>query len=292
MKLQNIGRRLAIVSAAMILSVTAAATVWAKTKLDTVSEVYWNEDEDNESKRTEAVWEAVEDANQYEIALYRDESRVTSVKVKGTKTSYNFKRKMDVEGDYTFRVRALAKDKSKEYSDGSWSDYSDGLYISAARAEYNKTGKEADTSKEGPGMPKGSDTADTSSSGNQAASGSQQSSGNPDSEGAAAPAAEGQWIQDANGWWYRRADGTYPANNWFMDPASGKYYMFDSQGYMKTGWIDWENNRYYCDEKGTPSGAMVTGTYIIDGLEYQFDASGAMIDEDILSGGSSSSEED
>ena len=80
--------------------------------------------------------------------------------------------------------------------------------------------------------------------------------------------------------------------SWFMDPASGKYYMFDSQGYMKTGWIDWENNRYYCDEKGTPSGAMVTGTYIIDGLEYQFDASGAMIDEDILSGGSSSSEED
>lgn len=285
MKLQNMGRRLAIVSAAMILSVTAAATVWAKTKLDTVSEVYWNEDEDNESKWTEAVWEAVEDANQYEIALYRDESRVTSVKVKGTKTSYNFKRKMDVEGDYTFRVRALAKDKSKEYSDGSWSEYSDGRYISEARAEYNKTGKETDTSKEGPGMPKSSDTTDTP------ASDSQQPSENAGSQGAAAP-AEGQWIQDTIGWWYRRADGTYPANNWFMDPASGKYYMFDGQGYMKTGWIDWEDHRYYCDEKGTPSGAMVTGTYIIDGLEYQFDASGAMIDDDILSGGSSSSEDD
>lgn len=283
MKRENMGKRLAVISAAMVLSVAAAVSVWAKTKLDTVSEVYWNEDEENESKWTEAVWEAVEDANQYEVALYRDESRVASVKVKGTKTTYNFKRKMDKEGDYSFRVRALAKEKSKEYSDGSWSDYSDGLYISEERAEYNKSGKAVDTSKEGPGIPQGTETSSQGEA-------TQQTPGNQE-EGTAAP-AEGQWLQDAVGWWYRRADGTYPANSWFMDPASGKYYMFDGQGYMKTGWIDWENKRYYCDEKGTPSGAMVTGTYMIDGLEYEFDNSGAMMDDDILSGGSSSGEED
>lgn len=279
MKLQNMGKRLAVLSAALVLSAAAVVTVWAKTKLDTVSEVYWNEDEDNDSKQTEAVWEAVEDANQYEVALYRDESRVAVVKVKGTKTSYNFKRKMDKEGEYSFRVRALAKDKSKEYSDGSWSEYSDGLYISEARAEYNKTGKEVDTSKEGPGMPKGTEPSPLGES-------AQQPSGGQTQGGGAAP-SEGQWLQDAAGWWYRKADGTYPADSWFMDPASGKYYMFDGQGYMKTGWIDWENKRYYCDEKGTPSGAMVTGAYTIDGLEYQFDNSGALVD-DTLPGGSPS----
>ena len=49
MKRENMGKRLAVISAAMVLSVAAAVSVWAKTKLDTVSEVYWNEDEENES---------------------------------------------------------------------------------------------------------------------------------------------------------------------------------------------------------------------------------------------------
>ena len=64
MKLQQMGKRLAVVSAVMILSAVTAMTVWGKTRLETVSDVYWNDEDDNESKITEAVWEPVEDASQ------------------------------------------------------------------------------------------------------------------------------------------------------------------------------------------------------------------------------------
>lgn len=320
MKWKQIGKRLAIVSAAAILSVAGTVTVWAKTKLDTVSEVYWNDDEDNDNKMTEAVWDSVEDANQYEVALYRDGSKVTEVTVKSSKNSYNFKRKMDKEGDYTFRVRALAKKNSSEYSNGSWSEYSDGLYITDARAQYNKSGTQEDTSKTGPGAPAGADSSSTSINSGVVAENSQkpvasnttedkvvaENSRKPIAgEGGTASAEEqqtqqeqsaepktGAWVSDSTGWWYRWSDGTYPAGTWFQDPADGKYYMMDGQGYMRTGWILWGGKRYYCDASGTPAGAMVTGEHYIDGMQYRFDNSGAMIDEDITSGGSSISEDD
>ena len=166
MRLQNMGRKLALFSTAVILSAAAVMTGWAATRLDTVSEVYWNDDDDNDNKMTEAVWEPVEDAYQYEIALYRDESRVGSVKVSKNKSSYNLKRKMDKEGEYTFRVRALAKEKDKKFSNGSWSDYSDGIYITEARAELNKSGKTIDTSLGGPGTPQKEETGQAADSQN------------------------------------------------------------------------------------------------------------------------------
>ena len=320
MKWKQIGKRLAVVSAAVVLSAAATVTVWAKTKLDTVSEVYWNEDEDNDNKMTEAVWESVEDANQYEVALYRDGSKVTEVTVKASKNSYNFKRKMDKEGDYTFRVRALAKKSSSEYANGSWSDYSDGLYITEARAEYNKGGAQEDTSKTGPGAPAGGTEGSASLNSGVIAENSQkptasntteekvvaENSRKPVAEGSSSASADsgqlaqednaepktGEWVNDSTGWWYRWSDGTYPAGNWFQDPADGKYYMMDGQGYIRTGWITWNEKRYYCDASATPSGAMVTGEHYIDGMLYRFDDSGAMIDEAITSGGSSRSEDD
>lgn len=328
MKLQQNGKRLAVVLATVIFSVAVLMTAWGKTRLETVSDVYWNDEDDNESKLTEAIWEPVEDANQYEVYLYRDGSKVGEVTVKSSKNSYNFKRKMDKEGEYTFRVRALAKKNSSEYTNSSWSEYSDGLYITEARAEYNKSGKQEDTSKNGPGMPAGGQaspegnggtasgtngevmaenskkpTAENTSDekvlaenskkpvagdgGSTSGTDSQQQSQSADSQ-----PKTGEWIQDDTGWWYRWSDGTYPAGNWFQDPADGKYYMLDGQGYMRTGWIDWNEKRYYCDLAGVPSGAMVTGEYYIDGILYRFDNSGAMIDESITSGGSSSRVED
>lgn len=332
MKLQYIGKKLAIVSAVAVLSAAAAMTAWAKTRLDTVTELYWNEDDDSESKMTEARWEAVDDAYQYEVYLYRDGSKVGETTVKASKTSYNFKRKMDKEGDYTFRVRALAKKNDKEYSNSSWSEDSEGLYISAARADYNKNGREADTSTSGPGMPKDGSTAESSTGSSGVVSGSSDSYnstpptadntdtsstgvvGNATAENSTKPVADstengnaadsgsqqdseasalpGEWKQDNVGWWYCRADGTYPVSAWFQDPADGKYYMFDSQGYMRTGWIDWNDNRYYCDPDGTPAGAMVTGDLTIKGVLYHFEESGAMKDDLITSGGSSSSDDE
>lgn len=251
---QSMGKRLAVWVVAAALAAAGSMTAWAAERLDTVSDVYW--DDDNE---TVAMWEEVEEAYQYEIYLYLDDSKVTSIKTK--KTKYNFEKKLTKEGEYTFRVRALAKSKDKDYRDGAWSDYSDGLYISSDYAELIKNGGKIDTENSGPGAKGDGEGTSTAA---------------PDS----GVVYKEEWMQDDAGWWYRKADGTYPADCWFQDPASGRWYFFNESGYMKTGWIDWNGQKYYCNADGTPSGAMVTGENMIDGALYIFDESGALTAEE------------
>ena len=267
MRLGKIGKRMAVVSAVLLMSAAVVMNVWAAEKLDRVTGLYWNEDDDNDEKMTEAIWEEVENAYEYEAALYRDGKRVKTIPTK--KTKFNFKKYMDKEGDYTFKVRAMAKAKNKKFSNGSWSEESDAIYINEFRADYNKNGKKKDTSQEGPGM-SGSDSSGSTSAVSTSPSSSPSSS------------AAGAWVEDSIGWWYRRADGTYPVNQWFRDPADGRYYMFDGRGYMMTGWIGWENRHYYCDPNGSPMGAMVTGDVTIDGVAYHFDDTGAAAQDTIL----------
>lgn len=42
------------------------------------------------------------------------------------------------------------------------------------------------------------------------------------------------WVKDAKGWWYRNADGSWPANEWAYLEWEGKknWYYFGSDGYM------------------------------------------------------------
>lgn len=49
------------------------------------------------------------------------------------------------------------------------------------------------------------------------------------------PAFAGQWLSDANGWWWRNDDGSYPTNSWQWidgnnDGVAESYY-FNEQGY-------------------------------------------------------------
>jgi len=46
------------------------------------------------------------------------------------------------------------------------------------------------------------------------------------------------WIKDQKGYWYRRADGSYPANKWCI--INHHYYLFNRDGYMVTGWHRWD----------------------------------------------------
>lgn len=238
-------KKLTVLAISGTLSVAGAMTSLAYTRLDTVEDLYWDE----EHNKTLAVWDEIEDADQYEVYLYCEDRKVAEVKPK--KAKYDFEKKMTKPGEYTFRVRALTKDR--DYRDSYWSDYSDSIYISEDFAELIKNGGKIDTTNSGPGV-SGTGTTTTP-------------------EKTTSVVYKAEWIQDAVGWWYRNADGTYPANNWWQDPANGKWYFFDPQGYMVTGWVDWNEHRYYCD----PSGAMVTGTYTVDGITYQFDGSGAMM---------------
>ena len=80
------------------------------------------------------------------------------------------------------------------------------------------------------------------------------------------------WKKDDKGWWYRRADGTYPYNKW--EKIKGKWYHFDKIGYMQTGWLKTGTKWYFLDKK---TGAMQTGWKIIGEKWYFFDkTSGVM----------------
>jgi peptidoglycan L-alanyl-D-glutamate endopeptidase CwlK len=51
------------------------------------------------------------------------------------------------------------------------------------------------------------------------------------------------WIKNATGYWYRKADGTFPANAWHI--INNHYYLFNRDGYMVSGWHRWDGK--VCD---------------------------------------------
>lgn len=63
-----------------------------------------------------------------------------------------------------------------------------------------------------------------------------------------APGIEG-WVKDEKGWWYRRADGTWPAGVW--EEIGGKLWRFDESGYLLTNTSLVEGKALYTfDENG------------------------------------------
>lgn len=218
--------------AAMMLAMTSSPvisscvpmTVYAAEKLDTPDNLGW--DDDNECI---AVWDEVEGAKQYEVYLYKESedsdsrSKIAEIKVK--KPKYNFKKKMTSEGDYCFRVKAIA---SKSSGDSSWSDYSDTTWISSSRASFNDTKGNQDTSASGPGVKKEESTADTQNA-------------NTNATVQASNYVYG-WQQDARGWWWKNDDGSsYPVNCWrWLDgnrDGLAECYYFGSDGYMLAGTV-------------------------------------------------------
>lgn len=89
------------------------------------------------------------------------------------------------------------------------------------------------------------------------------------SQGPGFEAAQGEWIQDNTGWWYKNADGSYPKATWQI--VEEKWYCFDDNGYMRTGWIETDGKWYYCGE----SGAMLANTITPDG--HTLDANGVWV---------------
>ena len=87
----------------------------------------------------------------------------------------------------------------------------------------------------------------------------------------------GQWVQDEKGWWYKRADGSYPKNSWGYEAYNGKsywYYFLDS-GYMATGWVEVNGSKYYLFPNSDGwKGRMLTGWQWIDGNCYYLDSQG------------------
>ncbi|OOM10414.1 hypothetical protein [Clostridium saccharobutylicum] len=74
--------------------------------------------------------------------------------------------------------------------------------------------------------------------------------------------ASAEWKQDSNGWW--NTEGSSYSTGWKL--IDGKWYYFDSSGYMKTGWIQDGGKWYYL----YGSGAMAKNT-VINGYELAYD---------------------
>ena len=81
----------------------------------------------------------------------------------------------------------------------------------------------------------------------------------------------GGWKQDARGWWYVNADGSYPKDQALA--IGGTVYRFDASGYMRTGWVKDGGSWYY----HTGSGAQASG-WLKDGTSWYYlnPSSGAM----------------
>ena len=112
----------------------------------------------------------------------------------------------------------------------------------------------------------------------------------PDPTPAPAPQG-GAWISDSVGWWYRYADGSYPAG--VSVRIGDSVYRFDARGYMRTGWVSEDGAWFYHHASGAQasgwvkdggswyyldpaSGRMSTG-WLLDGSTwYYLTSSGAM----------------
>jgi polygalacturonase/glucan-binding YG repeat protein len=81
---------------------------------------------------------------------------------------------------------------------------------------------------------------------------------------------KGDWEMDQTGWRLKKADGTYPKEEWAK--VNGAWYYFGQSGYMSTGWNQVQGVWYYMEN----SGAMKTDWVLTDGKWYYMNLDGSM----------------
>jgi len=218
-----------------ILEVTVTLPSMAET-LGEFSELGWE-------SPTVAVWSKVENTGYYEVRLFRDGKSVGET-WRVQEPRMDFGSQMRRAGTYSYRVRAVNKREEKTKS--QWMESMQASYIDEGTA-----GRLRD--QYGSLIPEGATEPGQVTIQNY----------RPDQYG---------WIQDNTGWWYRNGDGSYTANNWQL--IDGKWYYFNSSGYMVTGWIEWNDKSYYCDPA---NGDMQVSRMIDDGSGRRVDSTGAWI---------------
>ncbi len=84
----------------------------------------------------------------------------------------------------------------------------------------------------------------------------------------------GEWKEDkpTGRWWYKHNDGSYTKDDWEL--INGKWYLFDSDGWMVYDWKKEGNSWYYFGD--SDDGAMKTGWVLIDNKWHYFNENGEM----------------
>ena len=77
----------------------------------------------------------------------------------------------------------------------------------------------------------------------------------------------GKWNKDMRGWRYLYQDEYL--TSWAL--INDKWYFFNTDGYMQTGWLEYKGQWYYMD----PENGVMQTNRTIDG--YQLDSSGVRI---------------
>ena len=176
-----------------------------------------------------------------------------------------------------YEVKEDVKEESGEATEGTKAEsgeVTEGTKVESSEVKENAKEVESESKKENSSSSSGSLSTGSSFSGSSY-SGSSSSGGGSSKTIKVSSASKklkkdsGKWILDSKGWWYKRADGTYPKAEWMQD--KGKWYYFDNEGYMKKGWILWNAKWYYLGENGD----MLLDTITPDG--YRIDKDGVYI---------------
>lgn len=180
-----------------------------------------------------AAWEKAANANAYELKLFVNDQLVHSVE-KCVGTQFDFYPYMTYSGKYVFRVRAIPVSSAEsKYITPSEWGYSEEQYLDSEEVVHNRYNEN------------GGNTAD-----------------NPSSTG---------WLEDRDGWRYRQADGSFVKNTWYQ--INNKWYYFDYDNYMLTGWQNIAGAIYYLSD----SGDMQLGWVQYDRQWYYLNPSNGMM---------------
>lgn len=226
-------------------------------QLEDPFDVYWSE-----TTRGLARWDKVEQAGSYELRVYRGNSVIKTVSnlKKNYHECYPY---MTEKGTYSFKVRAIASEQTKNIKNSGWSE-SDELeikqnqvYTGAAPSEVTDTNSQVGwISSYNEWYFKYPDGTIAKNSGVQIKNEWYRFN------------AEGKMVtgwQDIDGHtYYYHEDGRMQHGGWLN--LNDKWYVFDQDGRMVTGWYD-HNGNWYCMAS---NGEMYEGWNQVNGNWYYF----------------------
>lgn len=93
--------------------------------------------------------------------------------------------------------------------------------------------------------------------------------------------AKNKWVKNGLNWQYFDSNGNALRNKWFKD-SDGKWYYFQTNAYMTTGWRFIDGSWYYFDK----TGCMLANKWVkdVDGKWYYFTSSGEMAKSTTIDG--------